>query len=129
MCTWVTMRKVHCVLSIIVSLIFLNSGIEMVLNISLGSDEEFTMIKLIIGIETIIIGVFLLLTECRSPLFKQSINIITRPLAKTILIFIFSVFLYTEKKNRRDFYIVISITGFMFFVSRCATKPSKFLFR
>lgn len=117
------MKRIHCVLSIVVSLLFVSVGVERLVSLGTGESDENWVIKLVLAVEILLIGVFLLLTECKSPLFKQNISIITKPLAKTILILVFSVFLYIGNPNKRDFYTVVSITGLMFITGKCAAKP------
>lgn len=117
------MKRIHCVLSIVVSLLFVSVGVERLVSLGTGESDDNWVIKLVLAVEILFIGAFLLLTECKSPLFKQNISIITKPLAKTILILVFSVFLYIGNPNKRDFYTVVSITGLMFITGKCTAKP------
>lgn len=117
------MKRIHCVLSIVVSLVFVSVGVERLVSLGSGESDDNWVIKLVLAVETVIIGAFLLLTECKTPLFKQNISIITKPQAKTILILVFAVFLYIGNPNKRDFYTVVSITGLMFITGKCTAKP------
>lgn len=110
-------RKIISVLSIVIAFIFINHGVERLLIMTTDQKDEFSVFKYMHAIEIIIIGIFFLLVECKSPLFKQNIYIMFRPTPKTVLILILAIFLYTGTDNQLDFYLVMGMGGVMLLLS------------
>ena len=98
-------------------MIFINRGGEDLLQMALNQTEEYSVFKYMHAVESMIIGFFLLLAECHSPLFIANVNIIYRPTARSILILVFTIFLYTGQDNKLDFYLAIGIGFFMLILS------------
>jgi hypothetical protein len=120
---WKIIRKVLTVLSIVIACIFINHGAERLVIMISDQKDEFSIFKYMHAIEIVVIGLFFLLVECGSPLFKQNINIMYRPTPKTVLTLIFSIFLYTSSEDQLDFYLVMGMGVVMLLLSFYTKKP------
>ena len=120
---WKVIRKTSAVLSMVISLIFINNGVTRLVAMTTDQRDDFPIFKYMHAIEIVVIGLFFLLVECNSPLFMQNVNIMYKPTPKTILILVFSIFLYTGTQDQLDFYLVISIATVLLLLSFYAKKP------
>lgn len=120
---WKFNRTFSKLLSIVVSLIFVNHGADRIIQMTLDQQGEFPVFRYMHGIEIVIIGFFLMLVECNSPLFRSNVNIMYKPTPKTILILIFSIFLYTGTDKRLDFYLVFGMCLVMLVLSFYHKRP------
>lgn len=121
---WKVIRKASAVLSLVISFIFINNGVNRLLAMTTDQRDDFPIFKYMHAIEIVIIGLFFLLVECNSPLFMQNVNIMYKPTPKTILILIFSIFLYTGTQDQLDFYLVIGMGVVLLLLSFYAKKPT-----
>jgi hypothetical protein len=120
---WKVIRKISKVLAIVIACIFVNHGVERLVIMTADQKNEFSIFNYMHAIEIVVIGMFFLLAECKSPLFKQNIHIVYRPTPKTVMILIFSIFLYTSTDDHLDFYLVIGTGSAMLLLSFYSKKP------
>lgn len=118
-------RQLLSVVSVMIALIFVYNGISRLVEVSSLIKAEISVFSYAHSVEMIIIGTFLLLAECKTPLFKQNVKVIYRPFARIILLFIFSIFLYTGATDLTDFYLVTGLTVLMIMISQCVPDASK----
>lgn len=118
-------RQLLSVVSVMIALIFVYNGISRLVEVSSMLKAEISVFSYAHSVEMIIIGSFLLLAECKTPLFKQNVKVIYRPFARIILLFIFSIFLYTGATDLTDFYLVTGLTVLMIMISQCVPNQSK----
>ena len=121
---WKINRSVSNLFSIVISLIFISHGGDRLIQMTLNQTEEFSIFNYMHSVETIVIGFFLLLVECNSPLFRKNVNIMFRPTPKTIMIMVFSIFLYTGRPRSMDFYLVFGMGFVMLVLSFYTKKPT-----
>ena len=110
-------------LSFLISLIFINHGANRIIQMTLGNSKEYSVFRYMQAGEIVIIGLFLLLVECKSPRIRANVGVMYRPTPKTILILILSIFLYTSPDGLLDFYLVIGMGTVMLLLSFYTSKP------
>jgi hypothetical protein len=124
---WKINRRISSLLTIVIALLFINNGSDRLIQMALDQKDEYSIFKYMHSIEIVIIGLFFLLIECNSPLFKENVNIMYKPTPKSFLILIFSVFLYAGTDNGMDFYLVCGMGTFMLIISFYTKRPRKSL--
>ena len=120
---WNIIRKISSVLTIVIACIFISHGVDRLVLMTADQKDEFSIFKYMHAIETAIIGLFFLVAEFKSPLFKKNINIAYRPTPKSVLILIFSIFLYTSTEDHLDFYLVLGMAASTLLLSFYTKKP------
>lgn len=114
--------KLHGILTILVGLVFINSGVGKLFTFGTLISKEFSPLLILHAIELITIGLFFLLVECNSPLFKKNIRLMYRPISRSIIVLVLSVFLFLDNPYKFDFYIAISSGSLMIILTKCCTK-------
>lgn len=115
-------KQLLSVVSVMIAFVFVYNGISRLMELSTLIKTEFSVFSYAHSVEMMIIGTFLLLAECKTPLFKQNVKVIYRPFARVILLFIFSIFLYTGATELTDFYLVNGLTILMIMISQCVPE-------
>lgn len=122
---WKIIRKTSAILSIVIACIFMNHGVQRLIIMTADQKDEFSIFKYMHAVEIVIIGLFMLMVECNSPLFRQNINIMYRSTPKTVLILIFTIFLNTGTEDQLDFYLTLGMGVAMLLMSFYAKKPKQ----
>jgi hypothetical protein len=112
-------KQLLSIVSVMIAFVFVYNGISRLMELSTLIKTQFSVFSYAHSIEMISIGAFLLLAECKTPLFKQNVRVIYKPFARVILLFIFSVLLYTGATELTDFYIVTALTILLIMISQC----------
>jgi hypothetical protein len=112
-------KQLLSVVSVMIAFVFVYNGISRLMELSTLIKTQFSVFGYAHSIEMISIGAFLLLAECKTPLFRQNVKVIYRPFARVIVLFICSVLLYTGATELTDFYIVIGLTVLIIMISQC----------
>lgn len=81
--------------------IFVYHGTESLFFLRRSTVKEAEMViffRYLHAIEVVLLGSFLMLVECNSPLFIRNIRVLYRPVAKGLIILVLSVFLYSGQE-------------------------------
>lgn len=106
-----TINKIHMVLGLLISFVFMNHGIEDLFLTSKTITKEFSIMSYLIALEILLIGFFFMLLECQSPLFKNNFAFLYKPMGKTVTVLFFNCLLYSSKVDswKIDFYLVLAL--------------------
>ncbi len=120
---WKINRQLIRLFSLVIALIFVSHGGRELIEMTLIQSSEYSVFRYMHASENVIIGLFCLLVECNSPLFRKNVNIMFRPTPKAILTLVFSIFLYTSSTDKLDFYLVFGMGFVQLILSFFTSKP------
>ena len=93
--------RIQSILSMLAATIFVYHGTESLFFLRSSTVKEAEMViffRYLHAIEVVLLGSFLMLVECNSPLFIRNIRVLYRPVAKGLILLVLSVFLYSRQE-------------------------------